>query len=110
MPDLPAHAGRFEIQPYQRLEETAELRLSHAAFTGAPCKHRHDPDKVVLVVDPCGSHPFYYEFLARDISHMEEVGHIVNLEGEVVTLVRLWVRKGSIAVSCQPFVVAELPR
>jgi len=98
---------KFEIQTYEKPKDFSMLRDSHIAFSGAPRKHPYDPDKVILIVDPYSTSTFYYEFKTEDISYVEELPSIVNLEGKTITMARLWLRKQSIAVRCTPFVVQE---
>jgi hypothetical protein len=98
---------KFEIQTYEKPKSFRLLRDSHIAFSGAPRKHPHDPDKVILISDPYSSNTFYYEFRTDDITYVEELPSMVNLDGETITMVRLWIKKMSIAVRCTPFMVQE---
>jgi len=82
------------------------LRKTHVPFSGSPLKNPHDPKKVILVPDPYGS-PFYYEFKSDDITFVEKLPSIVNLEGETTTMVRFWVKKTSRGIVCTPFLVEE---
>jgi inorganic pyrophosphatase len=108
--EVPQRVERFEIEAYKKPGDLKELRKTHMPFTGAPYKHPYDPKKVVLVPDPYGSLPFYYEFRSRDISFAEELPSIVNLDGETVKMARLWVKKMSLGLLCSPFVVEEVAR
>ncbi len=98
---------KFEIQAYEKPKDVRRLKDSHVSFSGTPRKHPYDPDKVVLIVDPYSANTFYYEFRTEDIAYVEELPSIVNLEGTTITMVRLWIKKRSIAVRCTPFVVQE---
>jgi inorganic pyrophosphatase len=83
------------------------LRKTHVPFSGSPLKHPYDRKKVILVPDPYSSSPFYYEFKSNDITFVEKLPSIVNMEGEAVTLVRFWVKKMSVGMVCTPFLVEE---
>jgi len=98
---------KFEIQAYERPKSFRLLKEDHVAFSGAPRKHPFDPDKVILVADPFSANTFYYEFNAEDIAFAEELPSLVNLEGKSITMIRLWIKKGSIGVQSTPFVVEE---
>ncbi len=98
---------KFEIQAYKAPHDVKSLSQTHVSFTGTPRKHPYDPQKVILVADPYSAHTFYYEFEKADISYLQELPSVVTAEGETCTMVRLWVRKMSIAVRCTPFVVAD---
>lgn len=98
---------KFEIQTYVEPKSVEELRHTHVPFSGSPQKHPFDPELLILVVDPYSSSTVYYEFKVEDVSYFEELPHIVNMEGEVVNLVRIWVKKMSVAVRCSPFRVMD---
>jgi inorganic pyrophosphatase len=100
-------ATKFEIQRYRRPANPKELKLTHVAFSGSPRKHPYNSQKVILVVDPYSTNTYYYEFDRDDISYVEELPNIVNIQEETITVVRVWVKKSSIAVRSTPFLVGE---
>ena len=97
-------AKKFEVGAYKKLQA---LTLNHVPFTGAPQKHPYDEDKIILIADPLSTQIFYYEFKTADIEGIEELPSLVTPEGESMTIVRLWVKKGRIGVRCTPFVVED---
>ncbi|MEW6427062.1 MAG: inorganic pyrophosphatase Ppa [Thermodesulfobacteriota bacterium] len=101
-------AERYELDTIRRPAEKENLRRSHVPFTGSPRKHPLDEGRILLFLDPFSTHTPYYEFLVEDIVFAEEVGSLVDLEGEAVTMVRVWVRKGRTALHCTPFLVDSL--
>ncbi|MCP4745087.1 MAG: inorganic pyrophosphatase Ppa [Desulfobacteraceae bacterium] len=98
---------KFEITAYKPPKNIGKIQKTHVSFSGSPRKHPFDPYRVILVVDPYSSNTFYYEFKADDISFVEELPHMVNLDEEVITIVRIWVRKRCLAVRCTPFWVDD---
>lgn len=100
-------AGKFEIQAYRRKADQRRLAESHIAYSGSPFQHPDNPDKIILIADPFSQNTFYYEFNKADITLAEDLPSIVNLEDETLTMVRLWVKKGTLAVRCTPFRVAN---
>ena len=98
---------KFEIETYRKPGNLKELRKTHAPFTGSPSKHPYDPKKVVLVPDPYGGAPFYYEFKSEDVAFVEKLPNLVNLDGKTLKMARLWVKKGSVGLVCTPFLVEE---
>jgi inorganic pyrophosphatase len=38
---------------------------------------------------------------------VEELPNIVNLDGETIKMVRIWVKKMSVGILCSPFLVEE---
>jgi hypothetical protein len=105
-----AEAEKFEITAFKRPKNIKLLRESHVAFSGSPRKHPYNPYKVILVVDPYSQNTFYYEFDIDAIAFVEELANLVSLDEEVIPMVRIWVRKNSIATQCTPFVVTNTAR
>ena len=97
-------ARQFEILTLHRSHRRADLRDTHVPFSGSPHRHPFANDKFILVVDPYSS-TLYYEFNTDDIDFVEELPSIVNLEGDTMTMVLIWVKKKSLALRCSPFVV-----
>ncbi len=52
----------------------------------------------------------YYEFKRDSISHMEELANLANIDGDVVPMVRIWVKKNSVGILCTPFLVTDTGR
>jgi hypothetical protein len=98
-------SGRYyEITKYS---SQPDLAKENVAFTGAPRKHPYDPGKMLIILDPFSSNTLIFEFTMADISHVEEISHIVSEGGEGLHIVRIWVKKGSLGVKYEPFVVAD---
>lgn len=100
-------ADQFEIQAYRRPTDHRRIAETHIAYSGSPFKHPDNPDLVILLADPFSQNTFYYEFNVEDIALAEDLPSIVNLESESLIMVRLWVKKGALAVRCTPFRVAN---
>ena len=100
--------AHFEIDIFKRPRDLRQLKHTHVAFSGAPRKHWHDPYKVILVADPYSRNTFYYEFQIEDIDFVQEMPNLVSTENEVIPIVRVWVKKRSIAVRCTPFIVDDI--
>jgi len=101
---------QFEIAAYKKPRRFHELIKTHVPFSGSPQRHPYDSEKVLLFTDPYSTHAAYYEFEAGDISYLEELPSIVNLDGKAILMVRLWVKKLSLGLRCTPFVVADTRR
>ena len=97
---------KLEIQKYSKPSDIDKKET--VSFTGSPRKHPYEPSRVVLVADPFSAQTFFYEFNIEDIVLAEEQPSISNLKGESTAMVRLWVKKGSIALRCTPFIVDAL--
>lgn len=107
---LPRDSEKFEIQAYKRPQNIRDLINTHVPFSGAPQRHPYEPDKVILIPDPFSTHTFYYEFEAEDIAYVEELPSLVNIEGQTISMARIWVEKGSIGLRCSPFIVEDTAR
>ena len=101
-------AEKFEIQAYEKPKDLNELKASHVAFSGSPQRHPYDRKKFVLIADPFSTQNHYYEFNKGDVSYVEEQPSIVNMDGETVNMVRIWVKKLSIGLHCSPFRVEDM--
>ena len=49
----------------------------------------------------------YYEFKTADISYVEELVNLVNIDGETVPMARIWVKKKSIGARASLFIVDD---
>lgn len=96
---------KFELEAYK---EFPNLLLDHVPFTGTPRKHPYNKEKIILTADPFSTQPLHYEFNIEDIEGVEELPSQVTLEGQSVSMLRIWVRKGSIGVKSIPFIVEDI--
>ncbi len=99
---------KLEIQKYVNIENFD--KKNYIPFSGSPRKHPYEQTRVILIADPFSEHTFFYEFNIEDIVFTEELSSISNLKGESVSMVRIWVKKKSIALQCAPFIVDSLIR
>jgi inorganic pyrophosphatase len=100
-------AVSFPVQAYRRPKDIRALRTENVSFAGSPRKHPYAPDKIVLVADPYSANTFYFEFEKSDIAFAEELPSIADMDGNTLTMARIWVKKGSLAVRCTPFLAGD---
>ena len=100
-------ARKFEVTAYVKPKDLTELRKTHVPYSGSPKLHPNDPNIVILLVDPYGGNTVYYEFKRDSISHVEELPSLANIDGDVVPMVRIWVKKSSVGMLCTPFLVTD---
>ena len=105
---FPKETKQFEIQTYQKPKDINRIRETHVPYSGSPRKHPFDSGRVILVADAYCTHAYYFEFKIADISFVEDLPNLVNLDGEVITMVRIWVKKSSVAIQCLPFIVSNI--
>ena len=99
---------RYEIQIYERSNDVRELSKTHISFCGSPYRYPHDPEKMILIVNPLSTHAFYYEFRSQDITCAEKLPSLVSLEGETIIMARIWVKQGSVGVRSSHFLVEHI--
>jgi inorganic pyrophosphatase len=104
---LPQESLKFQIQAYEKPKDLRVLRTSHVSFSGSPQKHPYDSNKVILIADPFSTNNLYYEFNKDDISYVEELPNLVDIDGSTIAVVRVWVKKSSVAIRCSPFIVED---
>jgi inorganic pyrophosphatase len=100
-------AVSFPVQAYRRPKDIRALRTENVSFAGSPRKHPYAPDKIVLVADPYSANTFYFEFEKSDIAFAEELPSIADMDGNTLTMARIWVKKGSLAMRCTPFLAGD---
>jgi hypothetical protein len=108
VPTFLQKAQKLDIEAYKKPKDWKTLSKTHIPYSGSPQKHPYDTNKVILVADPFSRNTFYYEFKILDIEFIEDLRNIVNIEGDAVTMVRIWIKKKSIGVRCTPFVVEDI--
>jgi len=100
-------AETFEITTYSPPSEPKQLRETHVAYSGSPHKHPYDDSRIILIADPFSRNTFYYEFGREDVAFAEELPNLVTPDDEAVSMVRIWVKKGSVALRTTPFRVED---
>jgi len=101
-------AKKLELIKYQKTTDRKQLKKTHVSFSGSLRQHPHDPEKIILLADPYGSNTIFYEFKNDDIGCAEQLPNIVNSDGDDVTMVMLWVKKGCIGIRSAAFVVEQV--
>ena len=94
----------YEITRYSRHPDFSKMNV---AFSGAPRKHPYDDKKLLLISDPFSSNTIFFEFKLEDITHIEELSQIATENGDIVKLVKIWVKKGSLGLKYAPFIVED---
>jgi hypothetical protein len=97
----------FDLVKYGRHDA-----LDAFAFVGGLRKHPYDPDKCLLMTAE-QEKPHWLdegviiEFRIADVLAADELPSPVNEEGAARSLVRLWVKRGAIALRYEPFEVSD---
>lgn len=105
---FPSKFEKFEIQSFQKPKDFKSLKKTHVPFSGSPQRHPYDAKKIILISDPFSGNTMYYEFKSENIDYLEELPNIVDIRGKAIIMVRIWVKKLSIGVTCTPFLVEDI--
>ena len=97
----------FELERYKA---EPDLNQKNVAFTGAPRKHPYDDEKFILISDPFSSNTIFFEFNQTDVVHVEDLAEIVAEDGSAVKTVRIWIKKQSMGIRYEPFIVEDTLR
>ena len=96
--------AQYQIEPYRG--DPKRLRQIAVAFTGS-LQNAANGGKILLLNDPMSQQAFFYEFRTSDIAYVEECPSIAMPDGSTVSMVRIWVKKGSTALRIEPFHVQD---
>ena len=94
----------YEITKYSRHPDYSK---GNVAFTGTPRKHPYDEKKILLISDPFSSNTIFFEFRLKDITYIEELSQLATEDGEILNIVKIWIKKGSLGIKYEPFVVED---
>ena len=88
--------------------------LDAVAFVGTLRKHPYDAEKCLLLSGRQDKLTWLeegqiVEFRISDVLGADEMPAIVDAAGSTRTLLRLWVRRGALALRYEPFEVSERP-
>lgn len=104
MPFEIIHRTPAELEKYKDPER---LKREAIPFVGQVKQQGQDREKIFLRHDATQSGSALYEFKAQDVLYAEEVKTITDEAGQGWRMVKIWVRKGAIALKLEPFTVAD---
>jgi inorganic pyrophosphatase len=96
---LPFHSS--ELMKFKSDETTKDAVI----FYGVPFKNPLKKDKIVISPTMFSTSSIFYEFGINDIITWDEVEKIVNPSGTSLTLIKLYVRRGSVAIRYEPVLI-----
>jgi inorganic pyrophosphatase len=98
-------AKQYDLVKFQHSVNFDQLKQTHLPFSGSLRHHPDDENKVILLSEPYGGNFTYYEFKTEDIGFVEKLPNVVNIDGEDIAMVMLWIKKGCIGIRSTPFIV-----
>ncbi len=74
-------------------------------FEGSPKRHPTNENILILISNPFEEDKKFFEFHLDTISAMEEIGTVTSNDNTSVYRIRVWVKKGTMAVKSETFIV-----
>jgi hypothetical protein len=74
-------------------------------FEGSPKRHPTNENIIILISNPFEEDKKFFEFHLDTISAMEEIGTVTSNDNTSVYQIRVWVKKGTMAVKSETFIV-----
>lgn len=78
-------------------------------FEGSPKRHPTNENILILITNPFEEIKHFFEFHLDTIGAVEEIGTMTS-ENNSAYLIRVWVKKGTIAVKSETFIVWSISR
>jgi len=82
-----------------------DLKEDFIPFVGSPKKHPSNDNILMLITNPFDENKQFYEFYMDSISAIEEIGTISSENCKSAYQIRIWVRKGTMAIRSETFIV-----
>ncbi len=82
-----------------------DLKEEYTSFEGSPKRHPSNENILLLVTNPFDANMQFYEFNLETVSAVEEIGTITSEDSKSSYQVRIWVKKGTLAVKSETFIV-----
>ncbi len=74
-------------------------------FEGSPKRHPTNENILILITNPFEEDKKFYEFHLDTIIAIEEIGTVTSGDNKSTYKIRIWVKKGTMAVKSETFIV-----
>jgi len=105
---LPTDLIRAITKDIQTTTDPDRLHNEAVAYHGQLKKHKSNPERIYLLLDPLSPGSLWVEFKVSDILYAENFSTLTGPQGEAVPVTRVWVKKGAVGLQLTPFVVSDL--
>ena len=97
----------LEVSPKFNIDKVRniDLKQDHEMFEGSPKRHPTSENLLILVQNPFDEKKIFFEFYIDTISSIEEIGTLSSDQGKNGYMIRVWVRKGNMAIRSETFIV-----
>ena len=72
-------------------------------FEGSPKRHPSNENILILIANPFEENKHFFEFHMDSISAIEEIGTLTSENSQSAYQIRVWVKKGTMAVRSETF-------
>ena len=104
---MPFDIINLEKRNLERFSDSNTLRKEALPYVGQLRQHKDDEEKVFLRQDPLSPGTNMLEFKKADVLYAEDLKTLSDQKGETVRLIRLWIKKGSVGIRLEPFMVSD---
>ncbi|HPC38994.1 MAG TPA: hypothetical protein PLF21_06750 [Exilispira sp.] len=91
-------AFSFDLQKYK----TTNSINDSVVIVGTPFISPTKKDKIVISPTLFSDNKIFYEFDIKDVITWEELDKIVNSNGTAITLIKLYIKKGTVGLKYEP--------
>jgi hypothetical protein len=97
----------LEISKNYDLDRIRNINYSkeYQPFEGSPKRHPTNENILILIANPFEDNKKFYEFHLDTISAIEEIGTLTSDDNNSAYQIRVWVKKGIMAVKSETFIV-----
>jgi len=97
----------LEISKNYNLDKIRNINYSeeYTSFEGSPKRHPTNENILILIANPFDDNKHFYEFHLDTVSAVEEIGTLTSDNSKSIYQVRVWVKKGTMAVKSETFIV-----
>lgn len=92
---------KYDVDKIRNINYSEEYR----SFEGSPKRHPTNDSILILIVNPFDSNKHFYEFHLDTVTAVEELSTLSSDDNKSIYLIRVWVKKGTIAVKSETFIV-----
>jgi len=82
-----------------------DLKMDYTPIEGFPKRHPFSDNILILVENPFEENKSFLEFYLDTITSVEEIGNITSENNQSAYKIRIWVKKGTVAVKSETFVI-----
>ena len=75
----------------------------YLSFEGSPKRHPSNENILILIANPFEENKHFFEFHMDSISAIEEIGTLTSDNRQSAYQIRVWVKKGTLAVRSETF-------